>query len=109
MTDCTTQPSGQDCLIPTNYQNCKPWDLTLQGRIACYADSLVSESLQIAGAQVNVFKMLGVYEQTKLLDLVGTGTAISGGDAQNHPAANAFTTQKAEWWSRQTGAAAIIA
>jgi hypothetical protein len=109
VTDCITQPNGQDCPPPSNYANCKPWDLTQQGKTNCYVDSIVTESLAIAGAQVNVFKMLGVYEQTKLLDLIGTGAAISGGDAQNYPASNAFTTQNREWRSRQTSAAAIIA
>ena len=109
MTACITQPNGQDCSVPSNYQNCKPWDLTRQGRTNCYSDSLVAETLAIAGAQVNVFKMLGVYEQTKLLDLVGNGTPISGGDAQNYPASYAFTTQRNEWHSRQSGSAAIIA
>lgn len=109
MTDCITEPNGQVCLPPSNYSTCRPWDITQQGRTNCYADSLIAETLAIAGAQINVFKMLGVHEQTLLLDLIGTGTAISGGDAQSYPAANAFTTQRHEWHSRQTGSAAIIA
>lgn len=42
-----------------------------------YQDSLVAESLNISGAPVNVFKLLGNHEQGKLIDLVGAGQAIS--------------------------------
>ena len=106
---CVPRPDGNVCAAETNYKNCKPWDITQQGRINCYANNLISETLSIAGAHVNVFKMLGVHEQTLLVDLTGLGSAISGGDAQSHPASYAFTTQKAEWFSRQTGSIAIVA
>jgi hypothetical protein len=65
--------------------------------------------LNIAGAQVNVYKLLGVHEQTLLVDLTGNGTPISGGDAVNYPAKNAFTIHAQEWRSRQVGSAAILA
>jgi hypothetical protein len=83
--------------------------MSQQTRISCYADSLIEESLQIAGAQVNVYKLLGVHEQTKLVDLTSDGTPISGGSAPNYPASNAFTTYANEWRSKQTGAAATVA
>ena len=72
-------------------------------------DNLAEEALQIAGAPVNVYKLLGIHEQTKLIDLTGDGTAISGGSAFNFHASNAFTTFKASWMSSQSGSAAIIA
>jgi len=41
-----------------------------------YQDALASESLNISGAPLNVFKLLGNHEQGKLIDLVGAGRAI---------------------------------
>jgi hypothetical protein len=109
MTNYTIRPADFSYPVNSDYTKTHPWDITQQGRTNAYADSLIAESLAIAGADINVFKMLGVHEQTKLLDLIGNGTAISGGDAQNYPASNAFTTQKQEWRSRQGGSAAIVA
>lgn len=104
MTDCVITPNGQLCPAPSNWANCRPWDLTQQQKTNCLADGYIQESLSIAGAQVNVHKLLGVHEQTKLLDLIGNGNAISGGDASGYPASNAFNKLATEWHSRQTGA-----
>lgn len=109
MTDCNTTPTGQVCLPQTDWTACRPWDLTEQSRTTCYIDSLTQEALSIAGAQVNVYKLLGVHEQTKLVDLTGDGTAISGGDAPNYSRTNAFTTYANEWRSLQVGIDAITA
>lgn len=107
MANCVEQPNGVTCDTGSNYSSCKPWDISAQTRTNCYADSLIQESLEIAGAQVNVHKMLGIHEQTKLLDLTGTGEAISGGAANNFPASNAFTTFKQVWKSKQSGLSPI--
>lgn len=109
MTDCVQKPNGENCPSPSDWSTCRPWDLTEQSRANCYADGLIQESLNIAGAQVNVFKLLGVHEQTKLVDLIGDGNPISGGDASGFPASNAFTTFASEWRSKQSGPAAISA
>lgn len=101
---CTTTPNGLQCPTPSNYYTCKPWDISTQDKTNCLADSYNQESVAIAGAQINIHKLLGVHEQTKLLDLTGNGNAISGGDAYNFPAANAFTTLVTEWHSKQSGA-----
>lgn len=63
----------------------------------------------IAGAVVNVYRLLGVHEQTRLVDLTGRGRAISGGDLPGFPASNAFTTFATEWRSYQTGTTAVSA
>lgn len=102
---CETQPNGDVCLPKSNWSTCKPWDISNQTRTNCYADSLIEETVSIAGAQVNVFKLLGVHEQTSLTDLTGTGTAISSGDAPHYPAKNAFSKYTTEWRSRQVGEA----
>lgn len=109
MTDCVTKPNGISCPPHSDWVECRPWDMTQQDRANCYIDAISNEALQIAGAQINVFKLLGVHEQTRLVDLTGNGIAISGGDAAGYPAANAFTPLATEWRSRQAGAAAILA
>ncbi len=63
----------------------------------------LSEALNIAGAPVNVFKLLGVHEQGQLLDLTGNGVALSGGDGNAHPAFAAFNKLCGEWRSKQKG------
>lgn len=68
-----------------------------------YAEQLVAESLEIAGAPINVFKLLGVHEQGKLIDLTGAGHSISGGDRPSNPAINVFTSPSAGWQSLQQG------
>lgn len=109
MSNCNTTSSGTTCLEPSNRSSCRPWDLSAQTRTDCYADSLAQEALNIAGAQINVFKLLGVHEQTLLVDLTKNGTAISGGSASGYPVENAFDIYKTEWRSKQTGADAILA
>jgi len=62
------------------------------------------EELNIAGADVNVFPLLGIHEQGVLVDLVGNGTSISSGDANtNFSSQNAFTAYIDEWRSAQRG------
>ena len=100
--NCTTQPTGKNCIDATT-QLCKPWDLTQQTKANCYMDGLSQEALQIAGAQINVYKLLGVHEQTKLVDLTGSGNPMSGGDLTPYLAQYAFTTERNEWRSRQSG------
>lgn len=100
--NCYITATGTQCPKPSNYTICRPWDFTVS-RDQCYIDSLGAQALDIAGAQVNVYKLLGVHEQTKLLDLTGDGDPISGGDALYFPASNAFTIFAKEWRSKQTG------
>jgi len=97
-------PNRPNCVTPSNWTNCRPWDLTEQPKTDNLADSYIQESLAIAGAKINVHKLLGVHEQTRLLDLTGNGNAISGGDAYNYPASNAFDKLTTEWYSRQSKA-----
>lgn len=103
MSNCNTNSSGQPCSNTSGWNICKPWDITKQLKTNCLADSYLQETLDIAGAQVNVHKLLGIYEQTKLVDLTGNGNAISSGDSPGFPATNAFDTIKSEWRSKQTG------
>lgn len=82
--------------------NCSPWELTKQDD-SCYIDSLNNESLNIGGADVNLYKLLGVHEQNKLVDETGLGTPLSSGDRPNYPASNAFDKFNTHWRSVQKG------
>lgn len=64
-----------------------------------YQESLAAENLNISGASINVFKLLGVHEQGKLVDVTGDGRAI----ASSGSPANAFDTLAAAWTSTETG------
>lgn len=72
---------------------------------ACVQDSLLAESINIGGADVYVYKLLGVHEQCKLVDATGFGQPISGGNAPGYPASNAFEIYVSEWHSIQVGSA----
>lgn len=80
-----------------------PWELTESTSEACLTDSYITEQLNIGGATVNVYKLLGIHEQGLLVDLTGDGSPVEGGTHPNFPAANAFDLFKTEWRSRQLG------
>jgi hypothetical protein len=61
-----------------------------------YQEQIAAENLNISGAPLNVFKLLGVHEQGRLVDIVGNGFALNGSD-------DAFDVLAANWTSVQTG------
>ena len=63
-----------------------------------YQESLAAENLNISGAEVNVFKLLGVHEQGRLVDLTGAGQALGSGTP-----ALAFDALAGSWVSSETG------
>lgn len=65
-------------------------------------ESLAAENLNVSGASVNVFKLLGVHEQGKLVDLTGNGQALGSGTP-----ALAFDLLAGPWASAETGAAVL--
>lgn len=81
---------------------CGPWKLQ-DSRDVCIQEDYANEALNIGGATVNVYKLLGVHEQSKLVDQTGRGTAISSGDLSGFPASNAFTNECTVWRSKQRG------
>lgn len=90
---------------PPTQTNLKSYAFQLtQNNDACVQDSLLTESINIAGADVYVYKLLGVHERCKLVDATGHGQAISGGSAPAYPPSNAFETYVSEWHSIQIGA-----
>jgi len=102
---CEEKPDGTLCPETTD-NSCRPFQLT-KSKDACFIDSVVDESLGIGGADIHVFKLLGVHEQGLLIDLTGTGQPLSGGDSVNFPASNTFDTFTTEWRSLQKGSAVI--
>ncbi|MBT9138136.1 MAG: hypothetical protein DDT31_00686 [Syntrophomonadaceae bacterium] len=66
-----------------------------------FQESLAAENLNISGSPLNIFKLLGVHEQGRLIDLIGHGEPISS----SANAANAFDALAAEWASDETGIA----
>ncbi len=82
---------------------CKDFQLEKDDKSDKFIDDLVNESLNIAGATLNIFKLLGVHEQGKLVDVTGKGEAVSNGDLPNFPAENAFDVFISEWRSIQRG------
>lgn len=89
--------------------SCKPWQLSKSADTGII-DQYGGEALAIGGADVNVFKLLGVHEQGKLVDLVGSGIPISGGTANGSSTMNAFMDDpcKEFWRSKQQGSTNII-
>lgn len=92
---------------------CKTWQLSQSGD-AGQIDDYVNEAMAIGGADINVFKLLGVHEQGQLVDLAHNGVAISGGTANGSSADNAFysatnpCSDHLFWRSKQKGAIEII-
>ena len=88
--------------VPPTDQCIGQWRLTDPACVkseSIYHENLLAEQLEISGADVNVFKLLGVHEQGKLIDLTGQGEAISSsGDPQN-----AFDSLATAWVSEEIG------
>lgn len=99
---CQTSPTGLACPVE---DDCSPFELTSEelSSDSCLINSFVTEALNKGAANINVFKLLGVYAQGQLCDLTGVGAPISSGSIPNYPAANAFDKYITEWRSEQTG------
>ena len=97
-------PEGSRALCPPAEEDpCYPWQLTDFEEEACIVEDYIEEFLSIGGAVVNVHKMLGVYEQKKLVDEVGMGEAISSSSHPNFLTENAFDYYDTEWRSAELG------
>lgn len=103
---CVPRPDGKGYCPPAKDPACNDWAFDTAND-SCFMDGLVNESLNIAGATFNVYKLLGVHEQGKLVDAVGKGTALSNGDLPGFPASNAFNVYNNQWRSIQKGTAVV--
>lgn len=82
------------------------WSLGMDGCGATdskYMESIAAEPIEIAGAVVNVFRMLGIHEQGKLQNLTNSGNPISSGTAPGALLHEAFTDSSESWISKQKG------
>lgn len=99
------EPVNSPCSLPG--ANCKPWELGSE-RDTQFMSGFLNESLGIAGAPINVYKLLGVHEQGKLIDVTGNGRSISNGDLPGFPSSNAFDVFSTEWRSIQKGNNVVV-
>lgn len=81
---------------------CSPYNISTDPA-NCYIENVVEEHLNIGSAPINVFKLLGIHEQGKLIDLTGSGVGISSGEYADYPVSNAFNDSFEEWRSTQRG------
>jgi hypothetical protein len=63
-----------------------------------YQESIAAEAMNRSGATINIFKLLGVHEQGKMLDVTGSGRPLNG-------SAFAFDALAPTWVSPQVGTA----
>ncbi len=68
-----------------------------------YIAKLQAEALAIAAGPVNVFPLLGTYNQGSTIDQVGAGYPLSSGTASTYNIANAFNSNAEVWRSSQIG------
>jgi len=100
---CTPNAKGDGYCPPTNAdKTCSPFQLS-ENRDSCFVDSVVNEALNVGGAELHVYKLLGVHEQCKTVDATGKGQSISNGSAPGFPASQAFDAFVTEWRSVQKG------
>lgn len=101
---CILQPDGTYSVPNNANKTCQPFQLN-KNRDSAIIDGYVNESINIGGATFNVYKLLGVHEQGRLVDVTGNGTSISNGNLPNFPSTNAFDVYVTEWRSIQRGTA----
>ena len=99
MSSCVTTPSGVVC--PSS-NLCTGFDLS-SGPESCLISTVIEEALNIGGADINVFKLLGVHEQGALTDLTGSGAAIASSFLPGFEPLNAFDRYTTEWRSQEFG------
>lgn len=105
---CVPSALGNGFVSPSNFDlTCRPFQLTDQANDNKFVEGVVEETLNIGGAVLNVYNLLGIHEQSKLVDCTGKGDPISGGQLPNYPSSHAFDTFVTEWRSIQRGGDAI--
>jgi hypothetical protein len=98
---------GYQALKSSVVTPCAPFQLD-KNRDTAFIDGVVNENLNIGGATFNVYKLLGVHEQGKLIDCTGLGTTLTNGDLPSFPASQAFDKFITEWRSIQHGEGVLL-
>ena len=101
---CVPHRSGKGYEFATSsvVKPCAPFQLD-KNRDTAFIEGVVNENLNIGGATFNVYKLLGVHEQGKLIDCTGLGEPLTNGDLPNFPASQAYDKYITEWRSIQRG------
>lgn len=95
-------------LGPIRIAECGPSFQLSQSSDGQLIDRYVNEALLIAGADINVFKLLGIYQQGKLTDLAGHGQPMSSGDQPSYSASEVYDTNTCgEWRSLHRGGTVV--
>ena len=104
----TIKKCGVDYMGPVRTaESCRsPFDLT-KSNDSAIIDRYSNEQILIAGAEINVFKLLGIHAQGKLTDLTGFGEPISSGGQPTYDAANAYNSDTCEEWRSMARGAEI--
>jgi len=79
-----------------------PFQFTLSNDSAIM-NNYVNESILVGGADINIFKMLGIHQQGKLTDLTGRGMPISSPSQPAYENQYAFDSTCGEWRSMARG------
>jgi len=85
---------------------CVDWEIG-RGADSCYINGINNEILNIGGADVNVYKLMGLYEQGRLIDLAKLGDPLSSGFNSSFAPDNAYINDTTEWRSFQRGTAVM--
>lgn len=107
-----TDPPGCDSGLGTNPcpvltpNECSDFSLDELGD-DCFIEGVIDEVIGIASATLNIHKLLGVHEQSRLVDCTGHGNPISGGELPGFPASNAYDIFDTVWRSIQRGPGVI--
>ena len=73
------------------------------------ANQYLVETLEISGAPINIFKLLGVHEQGSLVDLTGNGRPMASGTQVGASPLNPFqNSTTASWISLNTGSSVTL-
>lgn len=89
MAGCVDNGNGKLCPSGGTSNPCDPFQLSKTAD-NCLYDSVVAESLNIGGAPLNIYKLLGITSRNSNQDVTGRGAAVSSSNIPGFPAANAF-------------------
>jgi hypothetical protein len=68
-----------------------------------YIENLQVEQIEIAGAPINIFPLMGIHNQGSTIDLVGSGYPLSSGTPSGYNALDAFNSNLLAWRSHVSG------
>ena len=72
-----------------------------------FQEATIAEAINIAGGPINIFALLGVYNQGTTIDLTGDGYPLSSGTPAGYNVLDAFNVNDDSWKSIQQGIAVI--